>query len=217
MISVNNLSVGYHQDTPIHIPDFTLNYAESALILGQSGSGKTSLLYTMAGILPALSGDIILDNIDITKQTPTESDIFRGKNIGIIHQTLHLLPHLNVIDNILLTGYCANISVDKKTIVDFLKQLDILDCADKKPEYLSQGQKQRVAIIRSIIHKPKFIFGDEPTSALDDTACHNVITLLIELAKNLSAHLCISTHDARIKPYFHHVISLDTPHQKDVL
>ena len=217
MIHIKNLSVGYNHDTPIHVPDFILADTESALILGQSGSGKTSLLYTMTGILTALSGDVILGNTDITKYSASELDKFRGQNIGIIHQALHLLPHLNVMDNILLTGYAADIYIDKNDVLNLLKQLDISEYAYVKPEKLSQGQKQRVAIIRSIIHKPKFIFGDEPTSALDDVSCHNVITLLLELAKNISAHLLISTHDARIKPYFQNIISLDIPHQQDVL
>ncbi len=208
MLTIKNLKAGYDGKVVVEIADLSLSAGEHCLILGKSGSGKTTLLYALAGVLKPLSGEITLDDTSISRLSGAALDSFRGKNIGIIYQTLHMVAALSVLENILLVQYAAGVPQDAAKAEKLLAQLGPLDYAHKKPEELSQGQQQRVAIARAAINRPKLILGDEPTSALDDEACDAVMALLLDTAKASGASLVIATHDARIKKYFTKTITL---------
>ena len=204
MLHIQNLKAGYDGKTIVEITDFTLAAGENALILGKSGSGKTTLLYAIAGLLKPISGDISLDKNSILPVT----DQFRGKNIGIIYQTLHMIPALSVLENLLLVQYAAGMKQDVSKAEYLLTQLGLEDVRHRKPDTLSQGQQQRIAIARAAMNSPKIILGDEPTSALDDEACETVMQLLLGAAKASGASLIVATHDARIKKHFQKTITL---------
>ncbi len=208
MLTIKNLKAGYDGKAVVEIADRSLSAGEHCLILGKSGSGKTTLLYALAGVLKPLSGEITLDDTSISRLSGAALDSFRGKNIGIIYQTLHMVAALSVLENILLVQYATGVPQDAAKAEKLLAQLGLLDYAHKKPEELSQGQQQRVAIARAAINRPKLILGDEATSALDDEACDAVIALLLDTAKASGASLVIATHDARIKKYFTRTITL---------
>lgn len=135
-------------------------------------------------------------------------DVFRGRHIGIIYQTLHMISALTVLQNLLLAQYAAGLPQDRDKALSLLEHLGIADKKDDKPETLSQGQQQRVAIARATINGPKIIVGDEPTSALDDKSCESVMELLLQLAASSNASLVIATHDQRIKRHFHKQITI---------
>ena len=208
MLDISKLTAGYNGKPIVEIPHFSLESGEHALILGASGSGKTTLLYALAGLLTPLSGSIRLNAMELTAMRPAARDRFRGKHLGIIYQTLHMVSALTVRDNLLLVQYAAGIPRTPKKVNDLLAQLDLAELADRKPDQLSQGQQQRVAIARAAINSPKLILGDEPTSALDDTSCDNVMKLLLATAKKSGASLIVATHDARIQNYFDKTITL---------
>ena len=208
MLSINTLTAGYDGKAVVDIPSLTLAAGEHCLILGKSGSGKTTLLYAIAGLLKPLSGTITVNGTDIVAKSGTGLDAFRGKTIGIIYQTLHMVPALSVLDNLLLAQYAAGIAQDVAKAKTLLATLGISDHGHKKPAMLSQGQLQRVAIARAAINSPKLIIGDEPTSALDDASCDAVMHLLLETATSSGASLVIATHDARIKKYFAKTLTL---------
>ena len=208
MLTIKNLKAGYDGKAAVEIPSLSLASGEHCLILGKSGSGKTTLLYALAGVLKPLAGEITLDNTNITALSGAALDNFRGKNIGIIYQTLHMASPLSVLENILLVQYAAGVPQDTAKAEKLLTSLGLLDYRHKKPEELSQGQQQRVAIARATINNPKLILGDEPTSALDDEACDAVMKLLLDAAKASGASLVIATHDVRIKKHFSKTISL---------
>lgn len=203
MLEVNQLKAGYQDKVIVEVPQLALSSGEHCLILGDSGSGKTTLLCTIAGLLSPLGGAINVNGQDIAKLHGSALDTFRGKNIGIIYQTLHMVSALSVLENVLLPQYAAGVPQDRKKAVDLLEQLGLADKKDQKPATLSQGQQQRVAIARAAINSPRIIVGDEPTSALDDRACATVIELLLNLAASSNASLVIATHDQRIKAHFH--------------
>lgn len=208
MLNIKNLKAGYDGKAVVEIPNLLLAAGEHYLILGKSGSGKTTLLYALAGVLKPLAGEITLDNTNITALSGSALDSFRGKNIGIIYQTLHMAAPLSVLENILLVQYAAGVPQDAVKAEKLLASLGLLDYRHKKPEELSVGQQQRVAIARAAINSPKLILGDEPTSALDDEACDAVMKLLLDTAKASGASLVIATHDARIKKHFSKTITL---------
>ena len=177
MLNIKNLKAGYDGKAVVEVPSLTLASGEHCLMLGKSGSGKTTLLYALAGVLKPLAGEIMLDSANIAALSGAALDAFRGKNIGIIYQTLHMASALSVLENILLVQYAAGVTQDTKKAEMLLAQLGLIDYRHKKPDELSQGQQQRVAIARAAINAPKLILGDEPTSALDDEACDAVMQL----------------------------------------
>lgn len=204
MLNIQNLQAGYDGKAVAAIDNFTLAAGENALILGKSGSGKTTLLYAIAGLLQPITGEISLAGTSLIPM----SDSFRGRHIGIIYQTLHMVAALSIMDNLLLAQYSAGLVQDAQKAQSLLGRLGIDDLRDRKPETLSQGQQQRAAIARAAMNDPKIILGDEPTAALDDESCDAVMHLLLDTAKAANASLIIATHDARIRKYFPKTITL---------
>ena len=200
MIETKSLKFSYDGKFVFEFPNIKLKNGENLLILGNSGIGKSTLLHNLAGILTPQSGSIKIFGNDISKFSEIEIDKFRGKNIGIIFQRPHFVNSLTVKENLQLAKYLGkNLEGDIK---ETLSSLKILDKIDKKPNDLSQGEKQRVSIAIAIINSPKLILADEPTSSLDDSNCSNVINILKEQASKKNAQLIVITHDSRLKKYF---------------
>ncbi len=208
MLKISALTLGYSNKTVLDFKGIELEKGGQCLISGASGSGKTTLLYAIAGLIKPQKGNITLNGTDISALNESNRDHFRGKNIGIIFQTLHLIKHLSVIDNLLLSSYVAGHKQDKKQAQQVLATLGIENKKDVFPEQLSQGQAQRVAIARAIMHKPSLLLADEPTSSLDDVSCSAVISLLKQAAKDTGAMLLISTHDSRVREHFKNIVKL---------
>jgi putative ABC transport system ATP-binding protein len=202
MLAVTNLKAGYDGKVVVDIPGFVLNAGEHCLITGPSGSGKSTLLYVLAGLLTPIYGAVRIADVDIGALGPTARDAFRGKNIGIIYQSFHLIPALTVLQNLQLAQYGAGLKQDRERAEELLEGLGILAYADRKPESLSQGQQQRACIARAAINGPRLILGDEPTSALDDESCEEVMHLMLAIAQQSNASLIVATHDPRIKKHF---------------
>lgn len=209
MLKISNLKLGYEDKLVLDLPKLEVKTGEHLLITGNSGTGKTTLLYALAGLLPPLSGEIAIEGTRVNNLKPVEKDKFRGANIGFVFQTLHMISALNVFDNILTAAYMAGKPQDKTHAMHLLQKLNINHLADKMPNQISHGQAQRVAIARAAINKPKLILADEPTSALDAASAEKVITLLLETAKDSGATLIIASHDARINKYFDHKLKLE--------
>jgi lipoprotein-releasing system ATP-binding protein len=207
MLKISNLKLGYNNQALLDLPQFSLEQNEHCLISGNSGCGKTTLLYTIAGLIKPICGEIYIDGYEISKLHENEMDKFRGQNIGIIFQNFHLLKSLTVLDNLLLSYYLAGVSQNKNAALEILDQLSIKDLTSKFPHQISQGQTQRVAIARAILMKPKLILADEPTSNLDDKNAESAINLIQKVADETSSTLIISTHDSRIKKHFKKIIN----------
>jgi ABC-type lipoprotein export system ATPase subunit len=169
------------------------------LMLGPSGSGKTTLLHILAGILRPASGRAVVAGQDISGLLAGDLDRFRGCNIGIVLQRLHLLSSLTVAQNVLLAQYLAGVEQDSGRVREVLEGLDLADKADAYPHALSHGQAQRVAIARAVVNRPRLLLADEPTSNLDDARCAQALDLLLSQAAACGATLVIATHDQRVK------------------
>lgn len=208
MLKTSKITLGYDNKSILNYDGIELTQGDKLLITGESGCGKTTLLYAIAGLIDVLKGNIIINNTNINQLTEAQRDHFRGEHIGIIFQTLHLVKSLTVLDNILLASYVVNKKQDRKRALELLESLHIANKADALPHKLSQGQAQRVAIARAVFHKPSLILADEPTSSLDDKSCIAVIDLLKNVASQNNATLVISTHDKRVQEHFDHVLDL---------
>ena len=207
MVKTSRIKFNYDNEIFFEFPNINLAKHENLLIIGSSGIGKTTLLHLLAGLIKPQSGSIELFGVNTSQLASHEMDKFRGNNIGLVFQKSHFVNSLSVIENLQLAQYLSN-KKDSKRIESILNNLGIIDKSNKKPNQLSQGEKQRVSIALAIVNSPKLILADEPTSSLDDKNCDNVIKILKKQASDFGAQLIVITHDSRLKKHFNKSIEL---------
>ena len=187
---------------------FTINEGEFIAITGASGSGKSTLLHILGGIDKPTSGQVWLENINLSNLTDNQLAGIRRSKIGIIYQFYNLIPTLTVEENITLPILLDHKNVNKKRLDNILEILDINDRRNFLPNQLSGGQQQRVAIGRGLIYSPSIILADEPTGNLDSKNSENIINLLKNLNKKLKQTLVIVTHNLEIAKQADRIIEL---------
>ncbi len=208
MIKTSGLCYQYLGEQPIYFPDFSCSPREKLLITGPSGSGKTTLLHLLAGLRLPASGDIFIREKSLRAMKPSQTDRFRGRNIGLVFQQMHFVSSLTVQENILLQQYMAGLPQDKSRADSLLASLGLLHKKQQKIRQLSQGEQQRIAIARALINKPAVVLADEPTSSLDDLNSSRVLGLLEQMAAGENAALIVVTHDQRVKDFIPNHIAL---------
>jgi putative ABC transport system ATP-binding protein len=208
MIKTQGLKHNYNGDEEIVFPDISCGPSDKLMILGNSGTGKTTLLHILGGLLAPTHGTVTVDDQNIYSLAKSQLDKQRGQNIGIIFQQSHFIESLSVYENIALSLKLCGKASDKQRIEDLLNALNIYHKRNSSTNQLSQGEKQRVAIARALIKNPALVLADEPTSALDDANCEEVLNLLSEQAKEREAALILVTHDNRLKDFFEQKIIL---------
>lgn len=208
MISTKNITFSYNKDQTFIMPDLFCQAGNTILVTGNSGKGKTTYLHILAGLLQPNSGEIVIDNKEITHLKGSKADKFRGKNIGVVFQKSHFIASLSVLENLEMASWLATGKKHKVRAKELLQKLDIAEQAHKLPSQLSVGQQQRVSIARALMNEPKVLLADEPTSSLDDKNADNVIELLETLSKEYKTALIIVTHDSRIKEKFTNQITM---------
>jgi len=177
----------------LRLERFEAAQGEKWLVLGPSGSGKSTLLHILAGLL-----------------RPTEGSVEVARPIGIVPQKLHLIPSLDVEQNLLLAQYLAGAKQEPARAAQVLAGVGLADRAHARPHQLSHGQAQRVAVARAVMNRPRLLIADEPTSNLDDAHCAAALDLLETQAAECGATLVVATHDARAKPRFERRLELGT-------
>ena len=201
MIELNNIRHRYNGRVVLDLPRFQLSTGEECLILGSSGSGKTTLLHILVGILKPSEGEVKIGGANLNEMNGTALDRFRGLNIGIVLQKLHLITPIPVLQNLLLAQTLSGRSPDEAAAMKLLENLGIAAQSKSKPTQLSHGQAQRLAIARAVINQPKLLIADEPTSNLDDKHAEEALQLLRSQAHACGAALLLATHDARVKAH----------------
>jgi len=208
MLRTENLTFAYNSSNSFQFPDIQCTKNHNLLIIGESGTGKTTLLHLLAGLLKASTGKIWIENTELNSFSDAQTDRFRGKNIGLVFQKSHFVSALSVKDNLRLAQSLAGEKKDMEKIKNLLHRLNMEHKLNSKPAQLSQGEQQRVAIARALLNQPKLILADEPTSGLDDKNCTQVADLLEEQAKLTGSSLIIVTHDGRLKERFSNQVEL---------
>ncbi len=199
MFELRDLTHAYNGAEVLSVPAWRSEQGAHWLILGPSGSGKTTLLHILAGILRPSSGRASVGGQELPALRPAALDPFRGRNIGLVLQRLHLIPSLTVMGNLLLAQYLAGLPQDRARAEETLAALDLRDKCEAHPHELSFGQAQRVAVARAMVNRPRLLLADEPTSNLDDARCVQALDLLQAQARACNATLVIATHDQRIR------------------
>lgn len=166
----------------------SINFRENEFvsILGQSGSGKTTMLNIIGGLDRYTSGDLIINGVSTKKYKDADWDFYRNNSIGFVFQSYNLIPHQSVLANVELALTLAGISKKerKQRAVSVLKKVGLEEHMHKKPNQMSGGQMQRVAIARALINNPDILLADEPTGALDSETSIQIMELLKEIAKD---------------------------------
>ena len=183
---------------------------EFASIVGPSGSGKTTLLNMIGGLDVPTSGNIVVDDVDISTYKPDELVNFRLHHIGFVFQAYNLIPVFTAKENVefimLLQG--LNKEEREKRAVELLVAVGLEDRLNSLPSQLSGGQQQRVAVARALASKPSFVLADEPTANLDSVTADSLLDLMEELNQNHRMTFVFSTHDHRVIRRAHRIITL---------
>jgi putative ABC transport system ATP-binding protein len=201
-ITLNDLAFSYPSGQfQLHVDHLSVPAGSAFGLLGPSGTGKTTLLRLMAGLLPPQRGQITLGSTDLTTMTEAQRRAFRLSQVGLVFQDFALLDYLTVAENILLPQRFAGTDATPNARA-LAERLEIDHHWHKPTSQLSQGERQRVAIARALAHEPRFLFADEPTASLDTGRRDLVIDLLFESAARTSASLVVVTHDAALLSRF---------------
>ncbi|MEU7075376.1 ABC transporter ATP-binding protein [Streptomyces narbonensis] len=193
-----DLSYGSHQ--AVSNAEFTLRRGEVAAIMGSSGSGKSSLLYCLAGVLPPTNGTVTFDGVDLSSLPDGELSALRRTRLGFVFQYGELLPELTVEENAALPLRIAGISKKHAHAMasQVLGRLGMGDLLRRRTSKLSGGQSQRVAVARALVHRPDVVFADEPTGALDSANASAVLEEFLQLARRQKTAVVIVTHDVDV-------------------
>jgi putative ABC transport system ATP-binding protein len=202
MLAFRHVRHRYGQEVVLDVPRFDAAAGTHGLVVGLSGSGKSTFLHLAAGLLQPTEGTVVVAGQELSGLSGPALDRFRGRHIGIVFQQLHLLSSLTVEDNVLLAPYLAGLPLDRARARSVLANLDLGDQRAKYPAQLSTGQRQRVALARAVMNRPRLLLADEPTASLDDVRSARVLDLLAQQAEATGATLLIATHDHRVKARF---------------
>ena len=200
LLSAKNISKTFQGKKVLDDINIEINNAEIVAISGASGAGKTTLL----NILSTLDkpdetnkSSLIIDNQEIFVLGKNDLAVLRNKKIGFVFQFHELIPELNVLENVCLPGWIKKDNNVKKKAEELLKYFGLDDFTNKKPLTLSGGEKQRVAIARSLVNNPKIIFADEPTGNLDSKNSKILFDLFFKLRDDYNCSVVIVTHDEK--------------------
>lgn len=201
IVKTVDLTKTYNSGVEVHAlsnVNFEMEKGDLVAIIGDSGSGKSTLLHLLAGVDKPTSGDIFIQDKNITKFNKDEMTIFRRRNIGVVYQFFNLIPNINVRKNILLPLLLDNKKADEEYLKEILSILGIEGKLDRYPKQLSGGEQQRVAIARSLITRPAIILADEPTGNLDRKNSEEITGLFRLVNKRLNSTIMIITHDEKV-------------------
>jgi putative ABC transport system ATP-binding protein len=185
-----------------------VNEGEIVAIVGASGSGKSTLLGLMAGLDGASSGDVLLDDNNLTEMDEEQRAMLRGQLVGFVFQSFQLLPSLTALENVMLPIELKGDDQARDKAKQLLQRVGLEERWHHYPNQLSGGEQQRVAIARAFATQAKILFADEPTGNLDTATGKKVVELLFELNREFSTTLVLVTHDERLAQRCNRVIKL---------
>jgi putative ABC transport system ATP-binding protein len=192
----------YHSGTEVEALrkiDLDVARGEMVAIVGPSGSGKTTLLNCLSGLERIDEGEILIDGTDLATMKDDPRTEFRARSMGFVFQAFNLLPVLSAVENVeipmLLIGTGARDA--RKRALETLEQVGLAPRADHRPDQLSGGEQQRVAVARALVHKPAVVWADEPTGNLDSESSASVMELFRSLNRD-GQTIVMVTHDQRI-------------------
>lgn len=200
MISAKNITRSFGDLQVLKDINLEIQKGEFISIVGTSGAGKTTLLQILGTLLKPTSGTIEINNVRVDQLGEKALSRFRNQNIGFVFQFHQLLPEFNALENVCLPGFIAG--KPKKDVIEkaeeLLSLLFLTERLTHKPNELSGGEKQRVAVARALINEPAVILADEPTGNLDSENTHELFNLFLDLGRKLNQTFIIVTHNKEL-------------------
>jgi len=212
MLSVDHLTKVYksrsHDLTVLNDVSFTVLSGEACSLVGPSGSGKTTLLGLCAGLDRLSSGEVTLENVELSKLNEDQLSDLRNQGVGFVFQSFQLIPTLTAQENVMVPLELRGEHSVGKQAAELLDRVGLGDRLDHYPTQLSGGEQQRVAIARAFINQPRVLFADEPTGNLDEDTSHTVSDLLFDLNRQSGTTLIMATHNLELANQTDRIISL---------
>ena len=219
MLELINISKEYQlpaeDRSVIVLNDISLKVSEgqSLAVVGPSGSGKSTLLNIVGTLDRPTAGRVLFGDTDMAKLNDSQLAKMRNEQIGFIFQLHHLLPQCTVLENVLIPTLAGPKTISRKTFeqraLELLERVGLTDWLYHRPAELSAGQRQRVAVVRALINKPKLLLADEPTGSLDAETSETIAELLVELNKSEKVTLLVVTHSSRLAEYMGQVLAIE--------
>lgn len=188
----------------VNVPAFALAADEQLVLRGESGSGKTTFLNMIAGILAADGGTVTIDGVEMTALSESRRDRLRADKLGYIFQTFNLLQGYTVLENVMLGMSFGPRGADRAHAREVLGRVGLGHRLDHFPRQLSTGQQQRVAVARALANRPKLVLADEPTGNLDRKHAGEALALIREVCREHAAALLLVSHDEEVLGQFEH-------------
>jgi putative ABC transport system ATP-binding protein len=184
--------------TILHPLSLRVAQGEFLSIVGPSGSGKSTMLGLIAGLDAPSSGDVLIDDVNITRLDEDELARLRGEKIGFVFQFFHLIPSLTAYENVAVPMEIAGVADPQKRARGLLEEVGLTGRAHHYPSQLSGGEQQRVALARALANDPPIVLADEPTGNLDTANGRHIMDLLREVHRTRKTTLVLVTHDAEL-------------------
>jgi putative ABC transport system ATP-binding protein len=213
MLRLENIKKSFvqpnRQAVPIlDIPQFKIQPREQVVLIGPSGCGKTTLLHTIAGITKPDSGKVILDGVEITRFSEAIRDTIRADKLGYVFQTFNLLPGFSALENVILGMTFARKKISPHRAKELLERIGLGHRLHNKPNALSVGEQQRVAVARAIVNQPLLLLADEPTANVDPGNQQQIVDLIKASCRNENIALLMVTHSMEVASQFDRVVQL---------
>jgi putative ABC transport system ATP-binding protein len=200
VLGASEVVVRFGSTTAVAGVDLEVDGGESVAIVGPSGSGKSSLMHCLAGLIAPTSGAVHLAGVDLGPCSPDQRAAVRRTSVGFVFQFADLVPELSLVDNVALA--CELVGSSRRNALreagSALDHLGVGSLAGRRPGQVSGGERQRAAVARALVHRPKVVFADEPTGALDTENGTRVMDQLLEAASEAGAAVVVVTHDPAI-------------------
>ena len=200
MIQGKNIRKAYGKLNVLKGVDISIEEAEVVSIVGKSGAGKSTLLHILGTLDIADSGELLINNTDVSKLNKKQLAAFRNENIGFVFQFHHLLPEFTALENVCIPAFIRKKSESEaeKRAKELLNYLGLGERLTHKPTQLSGGEQQRVAVARALMNNPAIVFADEPSGNLDSTSSKELHNLLFQLRDDFKQTFIIVTHNEEL-------------------
>jgi len=210
-IKVKNIKKIYPGKVPTYALrgiSFEITEGEFVAIMGKSGSGKSTMLHQLGLLDSPTEGEIIIDNVDVSKLSDGEKTLFRLQRLGYVFQEYALIFELTALENVLLPAFALNGSHQsyRDRAIEMLDKVGLKERVDHRPNELSGGEQQRVAIARALINNPKILFADEPTANLDTNSSREILELFKKLNQEMGQTIVLVTHEPDDRKYVDRVL-----------
>jgi len=209
-IEAADVSLTYGRTTALQGCSLSIDQGERVAMMGPSGSGKSSLLHCLAGVLTPTSGSVALDGHRLETLSDAERSRLRLSRMGVVFQFGDLVPELTLLENVMLPAQLLRMRTRdaRSRAMELLDRLGVAAVADHRAGGVAGGQAQRAAVARALVHRPQVVLADEPTGSLDTVNAEIVLDALVDLSVECEAALLVVTHDHQVASHLDRMVTM---------